>query len=971
MIGREGSPATTAGSRALCSRLRCLEAVPSPEHPDQPASRAAPSLLAAIRQRAQPSPLNPGVWRQVLDETDVPGRETIVHAIEHGVPLTLVDAPLPGVRVPNHPLLYLDFQRVKEAVLKEERLGRYVQLPPSTSPSTLNISAMGVAPRFASFKSRRNFETGVHRLKPRLKHAAADDFDGRPVSAGPELAAFLDGLEGPVKLRVIHDLTHPVGENVNAFVDPPAFDLPTVVSFARRLSTGAYLWKGDIDSAFRIVPVRPRDWPLLAFHVDGTLYVDTRLPFGHALSPYYFCNFVGRPVLYVAIRRGATLHGVLSSYVDDFFGGCDDYDAALDQMEIWLRTCADLGVPVSQAKTFLPTRVLEVLGIVINTEDMTLTVTPERIQDILDEMDHVAGRKSVQKRDLERLAGKMTFVCSVVPGGRTFMRELLDTLNALREKKHWAHLSAGFRADLAWWQQFAHAWNGTEAIPPPITVPWHYLSSDASGEDGLGVFLFGAGLHVPLPLRAAVEAADDGDRDLIIAETELIAAVLLVSLAAPLVPGEHLLIGIDNTVALSWIDRGTARRPRAMRSLRFLWRVQAFFRIHVSTRYIPSEQNQLADACSRLDSDRFQSVASRWRASDATSLSRFGFQTNPGASYLHTASFGADGGAAGHLVELLVDGDTTDVRDAASEMDRILLALPTFASRLVAQQPDRLHHVPGHHRENWRAVGVFHDQGLRGLLGAGHIIYGTRGAESGGSPRGATVPARCGEAAGEGCGEGGAMRPRSPALVVPLGAGEPRRPRGPDGGDGGGDRLLGVSAPRMSRAKDVRPPSACAVRGRCPLAGRCLNPDGQILQDHSVCRASSSGRAAEAGRRSLVPLCSLQPVDVAAATPFIPDAIVRAVNDPREAAVAFQLRDPSQQTRASAASADGALLPSRLRPTGAHARRPHLEHNASWRLEDVGSGNVVRRGSAPAQPPRRAARYRAVSVTGVGPGPPL
>ena len=89
----------------------------------------------------------------------------------------------------------------------------------------------------------------------------------------------------------------------------------------------------------------------------------------------------------------------------------------------------------------------------------------------------VEGRKSVQKCDLERLAGKMVFVCcSVVHGGRTFMRELL---NSLRSKRHWAHLSAGFHGDLAWWKEL-------KPIPPAFSVPWHYLSSDASGDTGLG-----------------------------------------------------------------------------------------------------------------------------------------------------------------------------------------------------------------------------------------------------------------------------------------------------------------------------------------------------------------------------------------------------------------------------------------------------------------------------------------------------
>jgi hypothetical protein len=82
-------------------------------------------------------------------------------------------------------MLYFDLSRVLNVVQEEVQNGRYVELPPSTDPSLLNISAMGVAPRFGSFEDRRNFETHSYQHRSALKHAALDDFEGRPVSSGP------------------------------------------------------------------------------------------------------------------------------------------------------------------------------------------------------------------------------------------------------------------------------------------------------------------------------------------------------------------------------------------------------------------------------------------------------------------------------------------------------------------------------------------------------------------------------------------------------------------------------------------------------------------------------------------------------------------------------------------------------------------------------------------------------------------
>jgi hypothetical protein len=151
------------------------------------------SLLATISQSAKPGPLLPDVWECVLREAEVPDWETIVAAIRHGVPLTLENRPYPAVRVPNHPMLYFDLPRVKQAVEKEVQHGRYVMLPPFTDPALLNVSAMGVAPRFKSFETRRAFERFIHQYRPFLKHAALDDTRGRPVSSGPGLAALGSG----------------------------------------------------------------------------------------------------------------------------------------------------------------------------------------------------------------------------------------------------------------------------------------------------------------------------------------------------------------------------------------------------------------------------------------------------------------------------------------------------------------------------------------------------------------------------------------------------------------------------------------------------------------------------------------------------------------------------------------------------------------------------------------------------------
>jgi hypothetical protein len=949
-----------ASSRPIRPRSVCLGA----SAPIRLTRRVPESLLATISQSARPSPLNPDVWNRVLSEAEVPGKDTIVAALRHGVPLSLEDAPFPGVRVPNHPMLYFDLPRVQAAVDEEVQHGRYVVLPPSTDPSLLNLSAMGVAPRFQSFEVRRAFEGFSHQHHRSLKHAALDDFGGRSVSGGPGLAS-LGTINDKVKWRVIHDLSHPIGENVNSFVESPYFELPTAVQFARRLSRGAYIWKGDVDKAFRIVPVRKRDWPLLAFHIDGVLYVDTRLPFGHGLSPYYFVNLIGRPVLYVAVRRGASLLGALAGYVDDFFGGCDTYEKALEQMELWLKVCADLGVPVSKAKTFLPSQIVEILGFIIDTVNMSISVDPERIQDILDEMARIEGRKAVRKDDLERLAGKMVFVCSVVPGGRTFMREILNTMNGLRQKKHWAHLSAGFQSDLRWWKRFALKWNGVESIPPPISIPWRWLTSDASGEHGLGVFVCGAAVHVPLPLdvlkNRSSKIVTNEEQELIIAETELIAMVLLVAVAAVLFPGEHLLLGADNTVAISWFDKGTSPRPRAMRALRLLWRVQATYRVHITARYMPSDQNTLSDAASRRDAFQFFRASREWLSeSHFPSLNSYGLCTNGRASLL-ASSYGASGGAAGLLVQYLVEGHDCSVSDSESQVDRILNTFSTLSKRFVAQEHRRLHHVPRHHCEKGRDGLVLRfDQGLRGLFGPCDVLYLSPAAESSSASGSTTVSSGSRAYAGETSRQGGTVHAGTPQSTEHVGS-QPTAGRGSTMRDADCDPgVLGMPSTRCTDSEAGRKEATVSPTSEPRSAWDVHHRHSAHLQDNSVWRKATPHRSPSAIRSALVPLESIDALDLRLATPIIPDPIVRAVHDQSYNAVSFAIPDPGESHCPFNQPSLGSLVPSGLRSSGIRSQCANMASDASRRLEDSGSGHVVCRGRAHSKPTGRPVEPRPV-----------
>ena len=89
--------------------------------------------------------------------------------------------------------------------------------------------------------------------------------------------------KSPGEFRSIHHLSYPAGSFVN---DGIPKELATVqyatINDANRLvklfSKGFFLVKTDIKSAFQIIPIAPRDFPLLGIEWKGKFYFHKCLP---------------------------------------------------------------------------------------------------------------------------------------------------------------------------------------------------------------------------------------------------------------------------------------------------------------------------------------------------------------------------------------------------------------------------------------------------------------------------------------------------------------------------------------------------------------------------------------------------------------------------------------------------------------------------------------------------------------------
>ena len=277
--------------------------------------------------------------------------------------------------------------------------------------------------------------------------------------------------KGKSKPRVIHHLSWPrtaAHTSVNASITDfavklNAFDM--ALKAARQLGKGCYMCKIDIESAYRCIPVRPADWPLLGLQWHNFFYFDVVMQFGITSATAIF-EWYSTAAHFIAQHACALRH--LVHYVDDFMLIIHNITAAKLALNSLLALFKELGIPVAPHKIEGPATVMVFLGILFDTIAMTIRLDDERLVALHQELALWSERRTASKEELQSLIGVLSFAAKVVAPGRTFLRRMIDHLRSLpaNTSPTTQHpLSTSFDMDLKWWRQFLSKWNGVAIIP--------------------------------------------------------------------------------------------------------------------------------------------------------------------------------------------------------------------------------------------------------------------------------------------------------------------------------------------------------------------------------------------------------------------------------------------------------------------------------------------------------------------------
>ncbi len=403
------------------------------------------------------------------------------------------------------------------------------------------------------------------------------------------------------KIRMIHDLSFPPGKSVNDHIDPDLFKLQyvTVDEVAKtcaRFDRPGWLAKSDLSNAFHHVLVNPRYWHKLGFTWKGLYYAYACLPFGCRSSPFMF-DVMARGLEYMAKNRGS-----LSStwhYLDDTVTCADSKWACQNSIDVFNDTARRAGFTLQTNKCTEASQVLEFLGVEINTIAGTLSITQERMTDILSELQSWLGRRTCTKRELLSIIGKLSFAARVVRSGRTFLRRLIELSKSVKHLHFKIRLNRSARADFKWWATCLDSHNGIAIFP----AEWdddscEVVYSDASNS-AMGVVYNGQ--WTVYPYTGVMKYLETTP----IHCKEMMAVCIGISTFASQLANKHVILRVDNQAVCQSINAGTTRCPVTMNMIRSLYFTLCKYNIECKAVYISTDDNVWADALSRLDIDKF------------------------------------------------------------------------------------------------------------------------------------------------------------------------------------------------------------------------------------------------------------------------------------------------------------------------------------------------------------------------------
>jgi Reverse transcriptase (RNA-dependent DNA polymerase) len=410
-----------------------------------------------------------------------------------------------------------------------------------------------------------------------------------------------------VKYRIIHHLSYPHGRSVNTSTADwpcPLARFSQAVDIVRRLGRGCYMAKVDVQAAYRAIPIRPADWPMLGMYWQGRYYFHRTLPFGLRSSCHLWERYATAAewIIVNVFDVPDIIH-----YVDDTFLAAEQKDECKSRLGRTKQARAELGIPEAHDKTEGPTTCITFLGIQIDSREMTVSLDLARLTAIRLLLHEWEARTTCSLRQLQSTIGTLSWAAQVVRHGRTFLQHMRDTAtlhqNTRRPNDTAAILiTEDIGDDLRWWTHYLGQWNGVSLLweeewMDRTSILQPHTDACVDGYAGVCGREWFHGQWTKEQQQLAQDASMSRDS---MPWKELFAIVAAAATWGRLWSRRRVLFFTDCMPVVQALAKGASRTRRIMQLIRLLHFYAAHHHFVYRVEHIPGVDNVVADELSRV-----------------------------------------------------------------------------------------------------------------------------------------------------------------------------------------------------------------------------------------------------------------------------------------------------------------------------------------------------------------------------------
>ena len=413
----------------------------------------------------------------------------------------------------------------------------------------------------------------------------------------------------PGEIRLILNL-----KKLNVFVPTIHFKMESLDIALKMLRPDMYMASIDLTNSFYHLLVKPRFRKFLKFSCLGQSYQFTSLPMGFKHSPYLFTKLMKTPLAFLREHYGC----ILVCYIDDILVLGNTKQEVCNSVAYTVNLLQMLGFHINAAKSeFEPTRVIEFLGFFLNSSNMTVSLTQDKIEKIQTLADQVLEQHTFSIRFLAQFIGNCVAAFPAVEFGPYHTKEL-EIEKALALKNQNMNFEASMSLSewailhVEWWKN--HVSQAINSLVVPPNRDQIHLFCDAS--------TVGWGAYFPSTRSQTGGLWDLQEQSLHINVLELKSIYLSILIYFDKLHSSTVHIHTDNQVALFSLKRqGSTQSPWCNK---FTAKIMNFLEnrnLHLIVSYIRSENNTEADQASRvyqhdlewsIPDDQFEKICQKW-----------------------------------------------------------------------------------------------------------------------------------------------------------------------------------------------------------------------------------------------------------------------------------------------------------------------------------------------------------------------